>query len=661
MLNNRGTVSVYDAPIRQSLFILWNSWARRPLLRHSTARRAPPDATSENARNRLSPITLRPPGTIAGDPLEKDPSHRVKARILIPFALVLAFVIAMFLVGSYLFQSRVWDHDLAATVRRVETMTQHEIRTDTGMMRAILKLIMDDHEVQAAFLTGNRDRLLSRLGSFFEKLKNEDRISLLYITRPDREAFLRVHEPALHGDIVDRFTMVQAARTGAVSSGIELGVFGTLTLRVVKPWLYEGRVIGFMELGHEIAHFVQELRESLGLDFLVLVDKRYLDANLWRQGVTILGHQWSWDRFPSMVVAGQTTEALPEALTRLLEKDEPIPSQILRAETGNRHLHVAFLPLADAAARSVGYLVLVRDVTALDAGFRNTMLWIVGLSLLVGLTAFLLFYVILDKVERTHRRQRAVEQEFDKLSIEHRRVVQMEKLSAVGLMMGEIAHQINNPLVGVLNMAQLADREADNPKLTRELLTDIRKAGEHCRAFVQRMLEFTAISRSDRRPTDLRRLIQETISLFQQSTGDHVEIECELPPLPVTADVDPVLIRHALFNLLSNAQQAMANMTGAKITVSLCRDLRADDRMAGWSISVRDRGPGLTPDVAARMFTPFFSTRPDGTGMGLPVVQHIAALHDGHITAGNNPDGGANFALWLPAMSAVWVADPTSG
>ena len=66
-----------------------------------------------------------------------------------------------------------------------------------------------------------------------------------------------------------------------------------------------------------------------------------------------------------------------------------------------------------------------------------------------------------------------------RLSGEHQRIIHLEKLSAAGAMVGEVAHQINNPLVGVINLAQLAEREADNSALTRELLTDIKRAGEH--------------------------------------------------------------------------------------------------------------------------------------------------------------------------------------
>ena len=73
----------------------------------------------------------------------------------------------------------------------------------------------------------------------------------------------------------------------------------------------------------------------------------------------------------------------------------------------------------------------------------------------------------------------------------------------------------------------------------------------------------------------------------------------------------------------------------------------------GWKLAVRDRGPGLSDEIIKKIFTPCFTTRAEGTGLGLPVVQHVVILHEGQITVGNAPDGGAEFALWLPDLTGA--------
>ena len=193
-------------------------------------------------------------------------------------------------------------------------------------------------------------------------------------------------------------------------------------------------------------------------------------------------------------------------------------------------------------------------------------------------------------------------------------------------------------------MAQLAEREADDPARARQLLGEIQRAGKDCHAFLQRMLAFTRVSRSERRPTEITALVRDTIALFQQSTDRHPAVATELPP-PLTLDLDPVLVRHALFNLLANAGQV--NPPAGTITVRL-RPATGPERRPGWSLAVIDQGPGLTAAVRDKLFTPFFTTRSTGTGLGLAVVQHVAILHEGEATGDNHPDGGAIFAIWLP-------------
>ncbi len=296
------------------------------------------------------------------------------------------------------------------------------------------------------------------------------------------------------------------------------------------------------------------------------------------------------------------------------------------------------------------------EIGGMFALFRSTQtlneMLNLGSALIWGVTGIggLILYVALAVVFwSVYRRQQETEIQVSELITEkqkQQRIFQMEKLSEMGMMIGEIAHQINNPLVGVVNMAELAEREVSNNGQTRKLLVEIRKAGEDCRTFIQRLLTFSAISHSEKISTDIKKLLLETIALFQQSAESHPPVVTEFPDAEVTLNVDPVLIRHAVFNLLSNA--AKANPAGGTITVGLHPETRIDDSAAGWSLFVRDRGIGLADDVLENIFTPFFSTHADGTGLGLSVVQQVAIMHDGHVSAANNPDSGAIFAVWLP-------------
>lgn len=288
-----------------------------------------------------------------------------------------------------------------------------------------------------------------------------------------------------------------------------------------------------------------------------------------------------------------------------------------------------------------GAFSLYRSADALNATIARgmTLLWLV-----TGLGGLVLFAALFSLFRTVYRRQREAESQFARLSTEHERIVQMAKLSAMGQMVGEIAHQFNNPLVGVINLAQLAERSADDPTRTRALLAEIRGAGEHCRGFVQRMLGFTRAARMEPQPTDLAALAGETVALFRQTANPQAAICLDPSRTPARARVDPVLVRHALFNLLMNAAQADP---AGPITVTVQPE--PHEGVPGWRLSVADSGPGLAPEVAAKLFTPFFTTRPGGTGLGLAVAQMIVVGHGGRIWAANRPGGGAEFHVWLPA------------
>jgi len=571
---------------------------------------------------------------------------RVRARILYPFALVILFVVGAFLVAAYLFEGREHEKNLTESAASVERLFRQGLKNDAAMMQAALTVVARDESIKKAYISGDRRDLLKLVWPLFNNLRENNRVSHFYFTGPDRVNFLRVHKPDEYGDTIDRISTLRASEARVPARGIELGPLGTFTLRVVLPW-YDGEtLIGFLELGEEIDHITDEVHRVLGADLLVLVYERFLGLKQWEKGKKMLGHKEDLPRFGDTVVVGRAMERIPDVLAELLKRGDHSYRGPLRAVEGGRDLYVTFLPLNDISGREVGDFIVVRDVTGAQAGYRDAMALTALISVLAGSLVFAIFYVILGKVEHDYRRQRKIELQLSRMDTEQQKVIQVEKLSAMGLMVGEIAHQLNNPLVGVVNMAQLAEREAADPERLKELLIEIGKAGKDCHAFVKRMLEFNKISCFDRKPTNMNVLVEETVALLQQSLDHPHKVVCELPHENPILDVDPVLIRHALFNLLTNAAQV--SLPEGTITVGLTKTTYPQEPTFEWCLTVSDEGPGLADDIIDNIFTPFFTTRAEGTGLGLPVVQHVAILHEGLITASNTESGGAIFALWLP-------------
>lgn len=572
-------------------------------------------------------------------------ARRVKTAFMGVFGIALLIIMGGFATAIYLVETNVRERDLAERSAAVANLFAAKLGKDGNLMRAVGHAMMGNIAIEQAFRNGDRNELERHGRGLFEILKRDHHITHLYFDRPDRVNLYRFHSPADFGDQIARATMLQSHAHKSAFHGLELGSLGTLTLRTVMPWRLPERNLGFIEIGEEIEHLIEEIRETLAVDLLVLVNKRYLAQKQWRRGQMLMDRQGEWDRFASHVVQAQTSARLPAEL------DDRVLSRLMAGATAEvedhgQSLHLALVPLHDAGGHHIGELVVLRDVTALETTFKGYMAAVVLLCLGVAAGVFSVFYVALQRVEQDYQRQHDLEHRLLRLDTEHHRILQLEKLSALGTMVGSIAHQLNNPLVGVVNMAQLAEREADDPVRIRELLGEIRRAGADCRAFVRRMLEFTKASRFESKPTPIASLIEDTVLMFRQTESRHLPVNLELPEQAPIVTLDPVLIRHALFNLLQNAAEATEG--NAAITIRLEARDDPDTGQPGWELAVIDQGRGIPPEVLDKVFVPFFTTRSDGTGLGLSVVQQIALLHNGHVTANALPEGGTRFALWIP-------------
>ncbi len=571
--------------------------------------------------------------------------RRVKATFIGTVAVALALVMCVFAIALYLVERNIRDIDLQERSTAVVKLFEQKLDKDANLMQAVLRAMTTNSALESALANRDRDELAREAGPLFEALRKEHRLTHLYLHRADLVNLYRAHSPEHHGDAIDRATTLDARRQGTPVSGLELGPLGTLTLRSVMPWDRKGHVIGYVEIGEEIEHLIDEVRQSLSVDLVVLVEKKQIAEEQWRRGLAMMNREGDWNLFEDHVALVQTSDRLPAALDRSTLAELVAGNNAIVTNNG-RSLLLAMVPLDDASQHHIGELVVMHDITAMQSTFRWSVALVTLAGILVAAGVLGVFYVALDRVERDYQRQHELEMQILRLNTDHQRMLQLEKLSALGTMVGGVAHQLNNPLVGVVNMSQLAARTPENPPRTQELLSEIRRAGEDCRAFVQRMLEFSKVSTFASKPTMMGPLVDETVLLFRQAEDRRHPVEVRLPDPDVVLDVDPLLIRHALFNLLLNASQAV---TGDEpIVISLEPATDPGRGTPGWTLAVTNQGSPIPPEVMKRVFDPFFTTRSDGTGLGLPVVQHVALMHGGQVTASSEAGHGTRFALWIP-------------
>lgn len=564
---------------------------------------------------------------------------QIKGPVLIPFSLFLFLGLGAILFIAYQHEKEEREYNLLADMQRVERLFYTQVDIDASRLHAVLYPISIDPRLKHSLVNNKHDDLLNETSALFQHLSDHDMISHFAVMDKSHRVVISLQKPKTQGNIINRSLRSQAEPSISATQGVELGPAGTLDVRVIQPWHDAGNLIGYLEMGEEIGRVSAVIKKSLGIDLVVRVDERLLHPEQLQNA----------NQNQSNLVVYNST--LDDEVTALVTSNAALTEYDHRLKNGETQtLYTAAFPLKDASERNIGEIMVVSDLSSIQSEFKLALFDTALFILLSGGVIFVLLYVILSRVEKHFQQQRGVEMQFIRLSKEHQRIVQVEKLSEVGRTISEIAHQINNPLVGVVNMAQLAIREADDPARVRELLDDILQAGKDSHTYLQRMLDFTRVSHSEFKATEIIDLIHDTINLFQQSTEHHPVVITDLPPAPVNVNVDPILIRHALFNLLSNAAQASSHNDEISVTLHLGVNQEHNE---GWMLKVIDRGSGLSDEVQKKLFTTFFTTKPRGSGLGLAVVQHVAILHGGTVSAENNPNGGAVFALWIPTNPQI--------
>ena len=142
----------------------------------------------------------------------------------------------------------------------------------------------------------------------FDQLKREFGITHFYFIAPDRTCFLRVHDAGWRGDIINRHSLLAAQRTGEDAWSIDLGTKGSLTLRYVRPWKQNGKVIGYLELSIETAHLIRQLSLEMNLDLLIIVRKECTTQAKFEAGRQLFDFSGQWSAYPDFVVIHQTAQ-----------------------------------------------------------------------------------------------------------------------------------------------------------------------------------------------------------------------------------------------------------------------------------------------------------------------------------------------------------------
>jgi C4-dicarboxylate-specific signal transduction histidine kinase len=227
------------------------------------------------------------------------------------------------------------------------------------------------------------------------------------------------------------------------------------------------------------------------------------------------------------------------------------------------------------------------------------------------------------------------------------------RVMSVGEMTATLAHEINQPLATIVNCltaarALLAQRGTGGPRLCEALELAFEQAGQVA-AVVSRVREFVRTREPRREPLNLRALVDHVVLLQQVDAQKHrVQVTVALGPDLPQVLADRVMVEQVLTNLVRNAIEAMRPTRPAERILTISAGINLEGRVA---VRVTDRGPGISAAEEAQLFTPFFTTKRDGMGIGLAICRSIIEFHEGHLYFERNGAGGSAFTFTLPTTN----------
>ncbi len=326
---------------------------------------------------------------------------KLKAQVLIPFSLACIFLFAVSLLGIYQEEKKHRNADFQDNIAAIKGSYASLIRSSVNKLSLALPGILENKEVLDALHEKDRDKLLTIMQPVFEQLRNNHHITHLYFYDNQRKSILRVHHPEQYGDTIERSSAIQAEKSGQLASGVELGLMGSLTVRVVMPLWDGAKRIGYIELGEEIGRKTRELASTFKTTLVLLVSKDFLSRKGWESGMRMMNRAANWDQFEHSVISLVAPRNFPaDKLNALTLPHLPDTGLIMELDIDNRLYQAASIPVIDVENRHIGNLLVLKDYTSRAYGVHNTIIFISAIAFTTGLILLVMFYFILNQAEK---------------------------------------------------------------------------------------------------------------------------------------------------------------------------------------------------------------------------------------------------------------------
>lgn len=320
-------------------------------------------------------------------------SQRLRIKVLYPLGLMLLILTGLVSFFVHKGQTAAFESEAYLTRSTVSELYELLLDQEAETLRGMTDLLVERPEFREPLKAGDGAALGRLASSLYTDFNHRYRVSHFYFINNEGVVLHRAHTPDRSGDKIDRFTFREAKRTKRTAYGVELGPLGTFTLRVVSPVEENGKIIGFIELGEEIGHIVDALRQTVNVELAVLINKKHLSRADWQSGVKAANSlAMPWEKLSGHVVTSLNQTELLNHPETFLERFLSGSSRMQELSASGRTFMSSGLPLRDASQREVGVMLVFSDVThKVEARGRQVFLAAVACFMTSALM-FLYFY-----------------------------------------------------------------------------------------------------------------------------------------------------------------------------------------------------------------------------------------------------------------------------
>lgn len=504
--------------------------------------------------------------------------------------------------------SQIEHHD---TIKSYEAVVTTILKDGEKLLRSQVDTLAFDKRVIAALKIGNNSAIVNEFKDQFLILKEKNLVTHWYFYSAKKKVLARLHNPTVYGEVSLREGLELAIRTGRTQVEFSYGLVAKiLTLRVFKP-IYEGtRLLGALELGIDMSNLLSHRFGRVlphKSDHVLLTSSASLDRDTWK----------NWEQPPTeadfdrIIADSQASEAELASIFRNL-------GDILKSEKGffiNNELifQVINIKYNDRVNRDVGKIILVYPASTILPALQFSIFLI---SVTTGLMFVLLIYAF---IRVFYSNQKILQHSF-----------QQAKMSTLGEMAANIAHEINNPLAIISGKTQIIINQINSGNFDLiKLNSDLNKIVQTIGRIDRIVKGIKLISRSSESDVyefvTIERVVQETLELCNERIYFH-QIELRLKnSLKISIECRPTQIVQVLLNLVGNSIDAVGTKPIKWI------EIEAVQQGESVVISVADSGAGIPESIQSRLAQPFFTTKDigKGTGLGLSISKGIVENHGG--------------------------------